>query len=64
MLVLSRKIGEKIQIGEHVCVTVVRIGPGGVRLGIEAPAGYSIARSELNEAIQSPNEPVAETPQR
>lgn len=47
MLILSRKIGERIQIGEHVCITVVRIGPGGVRLGVDAPDGYAVARSEL-----------------
>ncbi|MEX0866735.1 MAG: carbon storage regulator [Pirellulales bacterium] len=48
MLILSRKIGERIQVGEHVCITVVRIGNGGVRLGVEAPDGYAVARSELS----------------
>lgn len=47
MLVLSRKVGEQIQIGENIRVTVVRIAPGVVRLGIEAPRDSSIARQEL-----------------
>ncbi len=47
MLVLSRKTGEKIRIGDNVFLTVVRIGPDKVRLGIEAPRGVTIVREEL-----------------
>lgn len=47
MLVLSRKPGEKIQIGPNIWVTVVRIGPNTVRLGIEAPTDMHIVREEL-----------------
>jgi len=47
MLVLSRKPGEKILIGDNVSVTVVRIGPNTVRIGIEAPRGMNIVREEL-----------------
>ncbi|HBN75575.1 MULTISPECIES: carbon storage regulator [Rubinisphaera] len=50
MLVLSRKSGEKIRIGDDVAITVVRIGPNTVRLGIEAPRDMSILREELCEA--------------
>ena len=49
MLVLSRKVGERIWIGDHVAVTVVRINSGAVRLGIEAPPDWSVARQELLE---------------
>ena len=42
MLVVSRKIGERILIGDKVSVTVVKIGNGGVRIGIEAPAEMAI----------------------
>ena len=52
MLVLSRKVGERIRIGDEVTVTVVRITGGGVRLGIEAPAALSIIREELHEEMQ------------
>ncbi len=48
MLVLSRKVGERIQIGDAITVTVVRIGGNNVRLGIEAPDGTRIARAELS----------------
>ena len=51
MLVLSRKVGERIRIGDEVTVTVVRITGGGVRLGIEAPAELSIIREELHEEL-------------
>jgi carbon storage regulator len=47
MLVLSRKPGEKIKIGEHVSITIVRIGPNNVRIGIDAPKNMSILREEL-----------------
>jgi carbon storage regulator len=47
MLVLSRKVGERILVGDHVIVTVVRIGPNSVRLGIEAPKDQNIVREEL-----------------
>lgn len=47
MLVLSRKPSEVIQIGPDIFITVVRIGPGTVRLGITAPRDVSIMRTEL-----------------
>jgi carbon storage regulator len=47
MLVLSRKLGEKIVIGENICITVVDIDRGKIRLGIEAPRDVPIFRQEL-----------------
>ncbi|MFP6695042.1 MAG: carbon storage regulator [Pirellulales bacterium] len=47
MLVLSRKVGQRILIGDQISVTVVRIGQGGVRLGIEAPDDLEVVREEL-----------------
>lgn len=47
MLVLSRKIGERVHIGGGVIVTVLSIQGRQVRLGIEAPASVPIRRSEL-----------------
>ncbi len=49
MLVLSRKVGERILIGDQVTVTVVRITGGGVRLGIEAPPEMAVIREELQD---------------
>ena len=47
MLVLSRKAGERIWIGDDISVTVVRITGGGVRIGIEAPQEMPVIREEL-----------------
>lgn len=52
MLVLSRKPGERIRIGDNVTVTIVRIGPNNVRLGIDAPKELNIVREEL--CIETP----------
>lgn len=48
MLVLSRKLGEKIFIGESICITVVDIDRGKIRLGIEAPRDVPIYRQEIS----------------
>jgi carbon storage regulator len=47
MLVLSRKPGERILIGNDIVVTVVRFQGGTVRLGIEAPRDFAVIREEL-----------------
>ena len=47
MLVLSRKVGERILIGDKITITVVKIGHGGVRVGVEAPAELAVVREEL-----------------
>lgn len=49
MLVLSRKPGEKIMVGEDITIVIVRIGPNAVRVGIEAPHGLNIVRAEIIE---------------
>lgn len=51
MLVLSRKVGERILIGDKISVTVVRISGGGVRIGIEAPAEMAVVREELQQEM-------------
>lgn len=53
MLVLSRKPGESIRIGDNIVITVVRIAPNTVRIGIEAPTEINVVRSEI--AKQQPN---------
>jgi carbon storage regulator len=47
MLVLTRKLMEKLFIGGDICVTVVRLEGGQVRLGIEAPREVAVVRAEL-----------------
>ena len=47
MLVLSRKVGERIQLGDNITVTLVKIHGNTVRLGIEAPPNMVVIRQEL-----------------
>lgn len=62
MLVLSRKTDEKIIIGDSITITVVAIGDGKVRLGIDAPKDVPVHREEVYDAIkreQEKNNPTA-----
>jgi len=47
MLVLSRKAGEQIFVGDNIVITIVRLSPNNVRIGITAPRDMQILRSEL-----------------
>ena len=47
MLVLSRKTSQRILIGAEIKITIVRIGPNSVRIGVEAPKSMNIVREEL-----------------
>ena len=51
MLVLSRKVGERILVGDDIAITVVRLTSGGVRLGIEAPQEMPVVREELAQQL-------------
>ena len=62
MLVLTRKLMEKLYIGNDVCVTVVRLEGGQVRLGIEAPREISVVRAELIDGRMVEPNPTAEWP--
>ena len=55
MLVLTRKLMEKLYIGDDICVTVVRLEGGQVRLGIEAPREVAVVRAELVPGRQLPH---------
>jgi carbon storage regulator len=51
MLVLSRKVGEKILIGDNISVTVVRVAQGMVRIGVEAPQNMAVVREEIKDQV-------------
>ena len=53
MLVLSRKAGERIQIGDEIALTVLEIRGGKVRLGFTAPTHISVHREEVYRKIDS-----------
>ena len=50
MLVLSRKLGQRFQVGENVKVTIVKIDRNSVRIGIEAPGDVTVYREEIAPA--------------
>ncbi|MFO0957125.1 MAG: carbon storage regulator CsrA [Isosphaeraceae bacterium] len=54
MLVLTRKVGERIMIGESIVLTVVRIQGDKIRLGIDAPQEVTIHREEIRERQHPP----------
>ena len=59
MLVLSRRPGQKIIIGNEITVEVISVSGEGVRLGISAPESTSIHRYEVFAEIQKANEAAA-----
>ena len=50
MLVLSRKLGQRFQIGQDVRITIVKIDRNSVRIGIEAPDDVTVYREEIAPA--------------
>lgn len=59
MLILTRKPGEVIYIGDNIKVIVVEIKGNQIRLGIEAPADFRIFRKEIYDQIQEENRAAA-----
>jgi carbon storage regulator len=55
MLVLSRRVGERLMIGDDVVVTILEVRSDGVRLGIDAPRSVVINRAEVIEAVRESN---------
>jgi len=55
MLVLTRKLGENIRIGDSVKITVLQVRSGQVKLGIEAPPEIKVHRDEIYARIQEEN---------
>jgi carbon storage regulator len=47
MLVLSRKLGQRFQVGDEVRITIVKIDRNSVRIGIEAPDDVTVYREEI-----------------
>ena len=63
MLVLTRRIGDKVLLGEEIEITVVDIRGNQVKLGISAPRALSVLRAELKDReAEAPNDDRAEPP--
>ncbi|HVT37193.1 MAG TPA: carbon storage regulator CsrA [Nevskiaceae bacterium] len=52
MLILTRRVGEAVMIGDEVCITVLDVKGSQVRLGVKAPRSVSVHREEIFERIK------------
>ena len=55
MLILSRKINEKVIIGEDISISIIEIRGDQVRIGVDAPKSIKVFRQEVFEAIKAEN---------
>ena len=61
MLILSRKINEKIMIGEEISVSIIEIRGDQVRIGVDAPKTIKVFRQEVFDAIKAENKAAAQS---
>ena len=59
MLILSRKIDEKIKIGNDITITLIDVHGDQVKIGVEAPKNVKVFRQEVFDAIQNENKAAA-----
>jgi carbon storage regulator len=62
MLILSRRVGESLTIGDEVVVTVIGVSGNQIRLGIAAPRHIRVLREEIYKAIREENQAAASVP--
>lgn len=61
MLILSRKVNEKIMIGDDISVSVIEIRGDQVRIGVDAPKHVKVFRREVFDAIEAENKAALES---
>lgn len=62
MLVLTRKVGERILIGDDIVLTILDSRGDGIRVGIDAPRGIKVQREEVVRAVTQANVEAAAAP--
>ncbi|MDR3303241.1 MAG: carbon storage regulator CsrA [Treponema sp.] len=62
MLILSRKVNEKIMIGDDISVSIIEIQGDHIRIGVDAPKSVKIYRQEVFDAIKAENTAAAKSP--
>ena len=61
MLILSRKVNEKIMIGDDISITILEIRGDQVRIGVNAPKQVKVFRQEIFDAIMAENKAALES---
>jgi len=61
MLILSRKVNEKVVIGDDITVSIIEVRGDQVRLGIDAPKKIKVFRQEVFDAIMAENKAASES---
>lgn len=61
MLIITRRAGQKVMLGDDVAIHVMEIAGNNVRLGIEAPKEMAVHREEIWLALKRENEAAAQT---
>ncbi|MEM1111054.1 MAG: carbon storage regulator CsrA [Pseudomonadota bacterium] len=62
MLILTRRVGESLMVGEEITVTVLGVKGNQVRIGVNAPRDVSVHREEIFNRIQDDGEKPADKP--
>jgi carbon storage regulator len=62
MLIITRRPGEKIMVGEDVVVHILEVVGNSVRIGIEAPRSVPVYREEIWNAVREENRAAAQAP--
>ncbi len=61
MLIVTRRVGEKVMLGDDIVVEVMEIAGNTVRIGIQAPRSVPVYREEIWDAVRAENRAAAET---